>query len=293
MDSRSRQTPRRALAALTIAAAGIVFGAIGTSPLYALDQLFFGHGAMPLSRDNVLGGISLVIWALTIIVAVKYAVFILRAHNEGEGGVFALYGLLHGHKNRGVAFFLWSLVLGAGLLFGDGIITPAISVLSAVEGLGVAAPSLSRLVIPITVVLLTGLFALQSRGTSGIGRVCGPILIGWFVAIAILGTAQIRCHPEILAALNPLYGLRLIERAGLYDALLIAGALVLVVAGGEAMYADLGHFGAKPIRLSWFAIVYPALTLNYLGRVPTCCAARRSPVVSSSIAWCRRRCCTR
>lgn len=170
MDSRSPQTPRRALAALTIAAAGIVFGAIGTSPLYALDQLYFGHGAMPLSRDNVLGGISLVIWALTIIVAVKYAVFVLRAHNDGEGGVFALYGLLHGHKNRGVAFFLWSLVLGAGLLFGDGVITPAISVLSVVEGLGVAAPSLSRLVIPITVVLLTGLFALQARGTTGFGE---------------------------------------------------------------------------------------------------------------------------
>ena len=265
-EESSAHVPRGGLAALTIGAAGIVYGDIGTSPLYALDQLFFGHGGVPLTPDNVLGGISLVIWTLTVIVAAKYAIFVLRAHNDGEGGIFALYGLLHEYKNRGIALLLWSLVLGAGLLFGDGIITPAISVLSAVEGLAVATPSLGRLVIPVTIALLTALFAVQIRGTTGIGRVFGPILIAWFVVIAILGAVQIGHHPGIVAAFNPLYGLEFLRRAGSYDALLILGALMLVVTGGEAMYADLGHFGARPIRISWFAIVYPSLLLNYLGQ---------------------------
>jgi len=251
---------------LTVGAAGIVYGDIGTSPLYALDQLFFRHGGVILTQDNVFGGISLVIWTITVIVAIKYAMLVLRAHNDGEGGVFALYGLLHEYKNRGIALILWSLVLGAALLFGDGIITPAISVLSAVEGLGVAAPSLDRIVVPVTVLLLTLLFAVQIKGTTGIGKIFGPILIGWFLVIAVLGAAQIRHQPEILAAFNPLYGFAFLRRAGFYDALLILGALMLVVTGGEAMYADLGHFGAKPIRMSWFAIVYPALLLNYLGQ---------------------------
>lgn len=265
-EESSAHVPRGGLAALTIGAAGIVYGDIGTSPLYALDQLFFGHGGVPLTPDNVLGGISLVIWTLTVIVAAKYAIFVLRAHNDGEGGIFALYGLLHEYKNRGIALLLWSLVLGAGLLFGDGIITPAISVLSAVEGLAVATPSLGRLVIPVTIALLTALFAVQVRGTTGIGRVFGPILIAWFVVIAILGAVQIGHHPGIVAAFNPLYRLEFLRRAGSYDALLILGALMLVVTGGEAMYADLGHFGARPIRISWFAIVYPSLLLNYLGQ---------------------------
>ncbi|MHB8477417.1 MAG: KUP/HAK/KT family potassium transporter [Steroidobacteraceae bacterium] len=265
-EARPPHAPPGGLAALTIGAVGIVYGDIGTSPLYALDQIFFGHGGVPRVPDNILGCISLVIWTLTIIVAIKYALLVLRAHNDGEGGVFALYGLLHEHKHRGIGLFLWSLMLGAGLLFGDGMITPAISVLSALEGLGVAAPSLARAVIPITVALLTGLFLLQAKGTSGIGRVFGPILIAWFVVIAVLGAAQLGRHPEILAAFNPVYGVTFLHRAGLYDALLIMGALMLVVAGGEAMYADLGHFGAKPIRTSWFLIVYPALLLNYLGQ---------------------------
>ena len=258
--------PRGGFAALTIGAAGIVYGDIGTSPLYALDQLFFGHGGVALTPENVVGGISLVIWTLTIIVAIKYAIFVLRAHNDGEGGVFALYGLLHRYKNRSIMLCLWSLMLGAGLLFGDGMITPAISVLSAVEGLGVATPSLARIVIPLTAVLLTALFAVQVKGTSGIGKVFGPILVGWFVVIAVLGAAQIRHEPQILTAFNPVFGLRFLYRAGLYDSLLVLGALMLVVTGGEAMYADMGHFGANPIRMSWFAIVYPALLLNYIGQ---------------------------
>jgi KUP system potassium uptake protein len=251
---------------LTLAAAGIVYGDIGTSPLYALDQLFLRHGGVALTHDNVLGGISLVIWTITIIVAIKYAIFVLRAQNDGEGGVFALYGLLHGYKRRGIMLFLWSLMLGAGLLFGDGIITPAISVLAAVEGLGVAAPALGRAVIPVTALLITALFAVQVKGTSGIGRVFGPVLIVWFLALCILGAHQIAHHPQILRAFNPILGLAFLCRVGFYDALLILGALMLVVTGGEAMYADVGHFGARPIRASWFAVVFPALILNYLGQ---------------------------
>jgi KUP system potassium uptake protein len=264
-DSASH-APRGSVAALTIAATGIVFGDIGTSPLYALDQIFLGHGGVPLTHENVLGGISLVIWTLTVIVAIKYAIFVLRAQNDGEGGVFALYGLLHRYKHRGIMIFLWSLMLGAGLLFGDGIITPAISVLSAVEGLGVAAPALGHAVIPVTALLLTVLFAVQVKGTSGIGRVFGPILIVWFIVLAILGAHQIAHHTEILQAFNPVHGLMFLGRVGLYEALLVLGALMLVVTGGEAMYADMGHFGALPIRISWFTLVYPALLLNYLGQ---------------------------
>jgi KUP system potassium uptake protein len=245
---------------------GIVYGDIGTSPLYALNQIFFGHAGLPLTPANVLGGISLVIWTITVIVAIKYAIFVLRAQNDGEGGVFALYGLLHQYKQRGTVLLLWSLMLGAGLLFGDGFITPAISVLSAVEGMNVATPAFAPWVIPITVLLLTALFAVQFKGTAGIGSVFGPILLIWFVVIAGLGACQIGHHPEILAAFNPLLGAKFLWRAGSYDALLILGALMLVVTGGEAMYADMGHFGAGPIRTSWFAVVYPALLLNYLGQ---------------------------
>jgi KUP system potassium uptake protein len=258
--------PRGGLAALTIAAMGIVYGDIGTSPLYALDQIFLGRSGPQLTPDNVLGGISLVVWTLTIIVAIKYAIFVLRAQNDGEGGVFALYGLLHEYRRRGTMLLLWSLMLGAGLLFGDGFITPAISVLSAVEGLGVATPALAPWIIPVTVVLLTGLFAVQYRGTAGIGSVFGPILLVWFVVIAVLGGIQIMHRPDILYAFNPYFGLAFLWRSGGYETLLMLGALMLVVTGGEAMYADMGHFGARPIRMSWFLMVYPALLLNYLGQ---------------------------
>ena len=259
-------TPHGGFASLAIGAMGIVYGDIGTSPLYALNQIFVGPAGVPINPDTVLGGISLVIWTITIIVAIKYAIFVLRAENDGEGGVFALYGLLYPHRKRGTVFLIWCLMLGAGLLFGDGFITPAISVLSAVEGLAVATPSFAGATIPITVVLLTGLFAVQFKGTARIGRVFGPILGIWFVVIAVLGLAQIVRHPDILAAFNPLYGFRFLWYTGSYDALLTLGALMLVVTGGEAMYADLGHFGAGPIRTSWFLVVYPALLLNYLGQ---------------------------
>jgi KUP system potassium uptake protein len=266
IDPSSIHTPRGGVPRLTIAAMGIVYGDIGTSPLYALDQIFFGQAKPELTADNVLGGISLVVWTITIVVAIKYAIFVLRADNDGEGGVFALFGLLHDYRRRGTILLLWSLMLGAGLLFGDGFITPAISVLSAVEGLSIATPALANAIIPITVVLLTALFAIQFKGTSGIGSVFGPILLIWFVAIAALGAVQITHHPEILAAFNPIPGVTFLWRSGSYDALLILGALMLVVTGGEAMYADMGHFGARPIRISWFTAVYPALLLNYLGQ---------------------------
>jgi KUP system potassium uptake protein len=258
--------PRGSFTALTVGALGIVYGDIGTSPLYAMDALFLGRAGAAQTTAEVLGGVSLVIWTITVIVAIKYAIFVLRAQNDGEGGLFALYGLLHEHKKRGMRPLLWALMLGAGLLFGDGMITPAISVVSAVEGLQVATPALAEIVVPITIGLLTALFAIQFKGTSGIGGVFGPILLVWFVVIAGLGGWQIGHHPAILAAFNPLYGLEFLRRAGWFEALLILSALMLVVTGGEAMYADVGHFGAAPIRASWFAVVFPALILNYLGQ---------------------------
>ncbi|MDR3468074.1 MAG: KUP/HAK/KT family potassium transporter [Xanthobacteraceae bacterium] len=262
----TRHGPRGTLAMLTVGALGIVYGDIGTSPLYAMDQLFLGRGAETVAPADVLGGVSLVIWTITVIVAIKYATLVLRAQNDGEGGVFALYALLHDRKRRGTRVLLWALMLGAGLLFGDGIITPAISVLSAVEGLSVATPALQSTVVPVTLALLTGLFAIQFKGTAGIGTVFGPVLGLWFVVIAALGGVQIVAHPQILAAFNPLYGLAWLAHTDLYESLLVLGALILVVTGGEAMYADVGHFGTRPIQLSWFGVVFPALLLNYLGQ---------------------------
>ncbi len=267
-EERAAHRPRGGLAALSIGALGVVYGDIGTSPLYAVDQIFSGPAQVAPTAGNVLGAISLAIWTITLIVAVKYALLVISAENEGEGGVFALYSLLHPfkHKQRSAFVLLWGLMLGAGLLFGDGMITPAISVLSAVEGLKVATPAFAPYVIPITIALLTGLFAIQFKGASRIGIVFGPVLVVWFVVIAILGLAQIVRQPQILWAFDPWLGLAFLGQAGFREALLILGALMLVVTGGEAMYADLGHFGARPIRVSWFAIVFPALIANYLGQ---------------------------
>jgi KUP system potassium uptake protein len=268
IDARgsASRAARGGLAALAIGAIGVVYGAIGTSPLYAIDQIFFGAAGVAPTPDNVLGAISAAIWTIFVIVAVKYALLVLRAENDGEGGLFALYGLLHKYRNQGTRALLWALMLGAGLLLGDVMITPAISVLSAVEGLNVATPALTPYVLPITLVLLTGLFSIQHKGASGIGVVFGPIMIVWFVAIGALGAFEIAREPAILAAFNPAHGAAFLARSGPREALLILGALILVVAGGEAMYADLGHFGARPIRVGWFAVVFPALLLNYLGQ---------------------------
>jgi KUP system potassium uptake protein len=252
--------------ALGVAALGVVYGDIGTSPLYALNILFSHYRGHPVAAGAVYGGLSLVVWALTIVVTVKYAIFVLRADNDGEGGVFALYGLLDKFNRNGKALLAWSLLLGAGLLFGDGVITPAISVLSAVEGISIATPVLSKAVIPITIVLLTLLFSFQYKGTRGVGRIFGPIMVVWFVVIAIFGVLQIIRQPQILNALNPLYALAFLADGNLYAGLMAMGAVMLVVTGGEAMYADMGHFGAGPIRFGWFGLVYPALVLNYLGQ---------------------------
>jgi len=256
--------PKGGVGPLAIGALGVVYGDIGTSPLYAMDQIF--RVAPARTAEDALGAVSLVIWTLTLIVAIKYALLVLSAQNDGEGGVFALYGLLHDRKDRRARMLLWALMAGAGLLIGDGMITPAISVLSAVEGLGVAAPALASAIAPVTLGLLIALFAVQFKGASGVGSVFGPIVLVWFAVIAALGTAEIAAEPQILAAFNPIYGLEFLGRANVIGALLLLGALMLVVTGGEAMYADLGHFGALPIRLSWYAVVFPALLLNYLGQ---------------------------
>jgi KUP system potassium uptake protein len=263
--SRAPHAPRGSAPRLALAAIGVVYGDIGTSPLYAMDQLF--HAGVSRAPEHILGGVSLVIWAITLIVSIKYAVLVLRAQNEGEGGVFALYGLLHDRSNKTARLILWSLMLGAGLLLGDGMITPAISVLSAVEGLHVASPNLGHVtVLVLTLLLLAALFSIQSRGTANVGRVFGPIVLVWFAAIAAFGLWRIADHPEVLAAFNPVHGLRFLAEAGGLEKFEILGAVMLVITGGEAMYADLGHFGATPIRLGWFAVVFPALLLNYLGQ---------------------------
>lgn len=251
---------------LCVGALGIVYGDIGTSPLYAINELFFGRASMDLNRDIVLGGISLVLWALTIVVAIKYIWFVLKADNEGEGGVFALYGLLNSYKKRGVRTLMVVLILAAGFLLGDGIITPSISVLSAVEGLEVATPFFKSFIVPITVAILTVLFYFQHKGTAKMGSVFGPIISLWFVVIAVFGARQIFMHPDILNAFNPLYGIRFLQNASIYKSMFAIGAVMLVLTGAEALYADMGHFGRKPIRIAWFSLVYPALIFNYLGQ---------------------------
>lgn len=252
--------------AMSFAALGVVFGDIGTSPLYAVNELFFGHGQLAVTPTNVLGSISLVIWALTLIVAFKYLIFVLRADNDGEGGVFALYGLLNKYKKKSITALMVILTLAAGLLFGDGIITPAISVLSAVEGLNVATPMFANYIVPITIIILTCLFAIQYKGTAKIGKIFGPILILWFAAIAILGFRQVANNPQIIQAFNPVYGIKFLAASSMKSIFLILGAVMLAITGGEALYADMGHFGKTPIRISWFLVVFPALILNYLGQ---------------------------
>ena len=256
------------LARLCLAALGVVYGDIGTSPLYAIRECFFGEYAIPVTTHNVLGVLSLVLWALIIVVTVKYLSFILRADNNGEGGVIALLALVlpHGKSRRGLTFVLVTLGLfGASLLYGDGMITPAISVLSAVEGLHVATPFFDPYVVPATIGILVGLFLLQRRGTGGVGAVFGPITLVWFAVLAVLGIRSIATSPGVLMAVSPHHGLSFILRNGAVGFLTL-GAVFLVVTGSEALYADLGHFGRRPIRIAWYAIVLPALLMNYFGQ---------------------------
>ena len=256
-----------ALAALTLGALGVVYGDIGTSPLYALKEVFHG-GHVATSDANILGVLSLIFWTMTIIVSVKYVVLILRADNNGEGGLIAMLALATTAVKDKPALrnaLMTVGLFGTAIFYGDGVITPAISVLSAVEGLGVAAPGLKGAVIPITLVVLAALFSVQRFGTGGIGKFFGPITLVWFVALVALGLPHILANPAVLVALNPAYALAFFVANPLV-AFIGLGAVVLCVTGGEALYADMGHFGKKPIRIAWFAIVMPALVVNYFGQ---------------------------
>jgi KUP system potassium uptake protein len=253
---------------LALGALGVVFGDIGTSPLYALKECVSSEHGVPASPENIYGLLSLIFWALTMVVTVKYLTFIMRADNNGEGGILALLALLPERlrqTQRGTTFLAGLIIFGAALLYGDGIITPAISVLSAVEGLKVAAPQLQPYVVPITCGVLIGLFAIQSRGTADIGKVFGPIMLVWFTSIGVLGVIYIARDPAILGALSPLHAIRFFLRNG-KASFIVLGSVVLAITGGEALYADMGHFGARSIRLAWYGLVMPALVLNYFGQ---------------------------
>jgi KUP system potassium uptake protein len=259
------------LAALALCALGVVFGDIGTSPLYTLKECLIAAGGARTSLQDLFGILSLMFWALVMVVTVKYLTFIMRADHDGEGGIFALLALVPqqfrvGSAQAGkVSAMALLAVIGASLLYGDGAITPAISVLSAVEGLAVASPRLSPLVVPLTCAILVGLFSIQKRGTADVGRLFGPVMAVWFTTMAALGAYHVIQKPEILLALSPLHGAAFFLRHGVHG-LLILGSVVLAVTGGEALYADMGHFGLRPIRLAWSCFVLPALVLGYLGQ---------------------------
>ena len=253
---------------LAISALGVVFGDIGTSPLYTLQVGISPEpGAQPSTAD-VLGVLSLIVWALTLVVTVKYLAFVMRADNHGEGGILALLALVpedSQSKRARIGAIALVVIAGAALLYGDGIITPAISVLSALEGVELAAPGFKHVVVPLTCLVLLVLFALQRAGTGGIGKVFGPVMVAWFVAIGLLGAWHVAHHPTVLAALSPLEGASYFARHG-WRGFSVLGVVVLAVTGGEALYADMGHFGARPIRLAWLLLVFPALVLCYLGQ---------------------------
>ncbi len=268
MSDSSHAGGRRHSATLALLALGVVYGDIGTSPLYAIRECFNGPHAIAVTHDHVLGVLSLIVWALIIVVSVKYLVFVLRADNHGEGGILALTALATPIKPTGRSERAWLIALGifgAALLYGDGVITPSISVLGAVEGLSVATPGLESYVVPITLVILVTLFWFQSKGTAGVGKVFGPIMLVWFIVLATLGLLQVVRQPEVLLAVNPAYGARFLTEIG-WEGYLVLGSVFLVVTGGEALYADMGHFGTRPIRFDWFTIVLPALLLNYFGQ---------------------------
>ncbi len=255
------------LPALALGALGIVFGDIGTSPLYTLQMTTTEH-AMEPTQDNVLGVLSLIFWGLTLVVAVKYLSFVMRADNRGEGGILALLALIPEKKNaKAIGWVSLMVIAGAALLYGDGVITPAISVLSAIEGLKLAAPTVFTLpiIITITVVILIGLFAIQRQGTGKIGRYFGPVMLVWFLTIGVLGAAQVIRHPFVLRALSPLHGIRYFTHHG-WHGFPMLGVVVLCLTGGEALYADMGHFGARPIRFAWIFLAMPALVLCYFGQ---------------------------
>ncbi|HEX4857741.1 MAG TPA: potassium transporter Kup [Usitatibacteraceae bacterium] len=256
------------LGALTVGAIGVVFGDIGTSPLYALKESFNPEHGLPLTQSTVMGILSVMFWAMMALVTVKYLIFMMRADNKGEGGILALTALTQRCFRFGTRSRWWVVALGmfgASMFYGDAIITPAMSVMSAVEGLHIVTPAFDKFVVPIAIGILIGLFMLQKHGTAAVGKVFGPTMVVWFIVLAVLGIAQIAKNPAILGALNPYYSwMFLIEHK--LAAWLTLGAVVLCVTGGEALYADMGHFGKKPIRIGWFTLVWPALLLNYFGQ---------------------------
>lgn len=268
LENRVNDTSRKNLAALSLAALGVVFGDIGTSPLYAVRECFHGEYGIEVSSANIFGVLSLIFWTLILVVTIKYLTFILRADNNGEGGVIALASLikpLGENKNRVKMLLVAIGLFAAALLYGDGMITPAISVLSAVEGLKIITPFFEPYIIHVTVAILICLFLIQKRGTAGVGSLFGPVMVVWFSVLAVLGIGQIIRHPGILLAINPLYGLEFLLTNHLHG-FLVLGAVFLVVTGAEAIYADMGHFGTRPIRLTWIGLVLPALLLNYFGQ---------------------------
>ncbi|MBS1838102.1 MAG: potassium transporter Kup [Actinobacteria bacterium] len=280
-------------AALVVGALGVVFGDIGTSPLYSLRETFEHHG-IPVDRPNVMGACSLVLWSLILVVTVKYVLFILRADNHGEGGILALTALVVGDRARQkvtgtMAVLLLLGLFGMALLYGDGVITPAITVLSATEGLQVALPSLSAWVLPLAVVILIALFAIQHRGTGVVGKLFGPVMLVWFITLGVLGISQAVGEPSIFTAINPAYAVSYLTSNGI-DGFLSLGSVFLVVTGGEALYADLGHFGRLPIQRAWFLIGFPALVLNYFGQCAMLLshpAAIANPVFLMAPQWFR------
>ncbi|MFZ2853577.1 MAG: potassium transporter Kup [Rhodocyclaceae bacterium] len=258
---------RQALPALTVSAIGVVFGDIGTSPLYAMKEIFNGHHPIPVTPENIFGILSMIFWSIMVLVSIKYVAVIMRADNKGEGGSLALLALVTERaRNSGMTWVVTLLgIFAAALFYGDSMITPAISVLSAVEGLEIVAPTLKPYVLPITLGVLTGLFFIQKRGTGTVGMLFGPVMIAWFGIIGVLGALEVARHPSVLAALNPIYAIDFVgAHTGL--AFLALGSVVLAVTGGEALYTDMGHFGRYPIRLAWFGFVMPALVLNYFGQ---------------------------
>ena len=292
MSVDSKESPEgRRLAVLALGALGVVYGDIGTSPLYALKECFTGPHGVPVTKGNVLGVLSLIFWSLNFVVTLKYLTVVMRADNRGEGGILALLALVRPHgEGRPTGAYRWLIgigLFGAALLYGDGIITPAISVLGAVEGLSVATPALSQWIVPIAVVIISALFAVQRRGTAGIGNIFGPITGVWFICIAVLGVMGILRHPSVLIALNPWYAASFLWQEG-FTGLMVLAAVVLVVTGGEALYADMGHYGKRPIRFAWYAVVLPALVLNYFGQGAILLespAAARNPFYSLVPDW--------
>ena len=267
-EEKAQTAHRSGTVGLALASLGVVYGDIGTSPLYTMEAIFAGTYPVPLTPNETFGVLSLIFWALMIVVSLKYVMFIMRADNQGEGGMMALMALVlrssSAESLKGRLILIMGL-FGAALFFGDSMITPAISVLSAVEGLEVTAPALQSYVIPVTIVVLVGLFVVQHRGSGSVASLFGPVMVLWFAGLAVLGIVNIVHEPSVLRALSPQYAVAFfIEHKGL--GLLVLGAVFLAVTGAEALYADMGHFGSKPIRMAWFWLVFPALTLNYFGQ---------------------------